>query len=67
MKPPFFLRAIILAALVTACGRATATPTPAPVMTEESPGSVAGMAVVQSVDIQILESQPIQVNALIRG
>ena len=67
MKPPIFLSAIILTALVTACEPATATPTPAPIMTEESLGLVAGMAIVQSVDIQILESQPIQVNALIRG
>jgi len=67
MKPQIFLSATILVVLITACGPATPTTTPTPIMTEESPGPVAGMAVVQNVDIQILESQPIQVNALIRG
>ena len=67
MKPQIFISVTILAVLVAACGLVTTPPTPVPIMTEETPGPVAGMAVVQSVDIQILESQPIQVNALIRG
>ena len=69
MKTQIFLIAIVFVVLVTACGPVTPTPKPIPVpiMTEESPGPVAGMAVVQSVDIQILESQPIQVNVLVRG
>jgi hypothetical protein len=67
MKPYIFLSATILVVLVTACGPVTTPPTPVPIMTEESPGPVAGMAVVQSVEIQILESQPIQVNAVVRG
>ena len=67
MKPQIFVGVTILAILVTACGLVTISPTSIPIMTEESPGLVAGVAVVQSVEIQILESQPIQVNAVVRG
>lgn len=41
------------------------TPTPSPTATATSP--VTGMAFVQSVEIQILETQPLQVNAIVRG
>jgi hypothetical protein len=67
MKSQFFLSLTILVVLVTACGPVTSQPTPVPLLTEESLGPVAGMAVVQSVEIQVLESQPIQVKAVIRG
>ncbi|HET6823914.1 MAG TPA: hypothetical protein VFH34_14790 [Anaerolineales bacterium] len=46
--------------------------TPPPVLTEE-PGipitvaPVPGVAVVKSAEIQLLESQPLQVNAIVRG
>lgn len=67
MKPHIFLSVTILAVLVTACGPVATSPTLLSTMTEEPLDPVAGMAVVQSVEIQILESQPIQVNALILG
>jgi hypothetical protein len=41
--------------------------TPPPILTEEPAIPVTGVAVVQSVEIQILESMPVQVNAIIRG
>ncbi len=46
--------------------------TPARVLTEEAGipitgAPVPGVAVVQSVEIQLLESQPLQVNAIMRG
>ena len=43
----------------------TSTPTPSPIATGTPPPT--NMAVVQSVEIQILESQPLQVNAIVRG
>ena len=67
MKSRILIYLVTLAILVTACGPSIASPTPPPIMTEEAPVSIAGMAVVQSVDIQILESMPLQVNAVIRG
>ena len=41
------------------------TPTSSPIATGTPPPT--NMAVVQSVEIQILESQPLQVNAIVRG
>jgi hypothetical protein len=41
------------------------TPTPSPTATANPP--VAGMALVQSVEIQILGTQPLGVNAIVRG
>jgi len=63
-KIPFHATIFIL--LMAACAPLTAAPaTPSPSVTEEIP--ITGMAIVQSVEIQILESQPLQVNAIIRG
>lgn len=60
---------ILIFILVAACAPATATPSP--IVTEipvtggeEKPGSVA---VVESIEILLLESFPLQVNAVIRG
>lgn len=60
---------ILIFILVAACAPATATP--APIVTEipvtggeDKPGSVA---VVDSIEIHLLESFPLQVNAVIRG
>lgn len=63
LKSKIFILMILFALLGAAC-----TPmigTPAPIVTEEP--LVVGIAVVQSVEIQILESSPIQVNAIARG
>jgi uncharacterized protein YraI len=60
--------ALVFLLVITACTPAVVeTPTPAPIMTEEPIIPVTGIAVVQSVEIQILESQPLQVNAILRG
>ena len=67
MKSQIIFCVTILAILVAACRPVITPTTPDPIMTEEPPDPVSGMAVVQSVDIQILESQPIQVNAILRG
>ncbi|HET9587516.1 MAG TPA: hypothetical protein VFO91_01895 [Anaerolineales bacterium] len=40
---------------------------PPPILTEEPSIPVTGVAVVQSVEIQILESDPTEVNAIVRG
>lgn len=67
MKYQSFAGLMVLAIMLTACVPAAVSPTPPPIMTDEPPAPVLGLAVVQSVEIQILESMPIQVNALIRG
>jgi len=67
MKLRIFIVLIALTVLIAACGSLTTSSTPPPIMTEEVHASIAGMAVVQSVEIQIMESQPLLVNAIIRG
>ena len=67
MKSWILIFLTALAILITACGSSVPSPTPPPILTEEAPVPITGMAVVQSVDIQILESMPLQVNAVIRG
>jgi uncharacterized protein YraI len=57
----------LLAVLIAACVPASATPTPPPIVTEEPIIPVTGVAVVQSVEVQMLGINPIQVNAVIRG
>ncbi|HSL31341.1 MAG TPA: SH3 domain-containing protein [Anaerolineales bacterium] len=54
-----------LALLMAACAPVAATPTP--IVTEEPAIPVTSVAVVESVEIQILESMPVQVQAVIRG
>lgn len=64
---------ILFGLFVAACAPTTtavpATPTNfAPVSATEKPSiPVTGVAVVQSVEIQIVETQPLQVNAILRG
>ena len=53
--------------LLTLAACAPAAVTPPPIVTGEPAIPVTGVAVVQSVEIQILESMPVQVNAIIRG
>lgn len=65
MKSRLSILALTLALLLVSCAPVTATPTPAPIVTEEKP--IFGMAVVQSVEVQITENSPIQVNAIVRG
>jgi len=67
MKFRFFIGLTILVVLITACVPAAESPIPSPIVTEEPINPVNGMAVVQSVEIQILESMPVQVNAIVRG
>ncbi|HEX6033348.1 MAG TPA: SH3 domain-containing protein [Anaerolineales bacterium] len=66
-KNKFFLIMILIAMFLAACMPLTATPTPPPIKTEEPGIPVTGVAVVQSVQIQILETEPLQVNAIVRG
>lgn len=62
------LIAVLVALFMASCAPAlTPTPTPPPIVTEEPVIPVSGVAVVQSVEIQILESLPVQVNAIVRG
>lgn len=68
MKPAILITTLILALFLASCApltAPTATPTPPPILTEEPP--IFGMAVVQSVEVQITENSPIQVNAIVRG
>jgi hypothetical protein len=58
---PFVLLVIILAS----CAPIFATPWPAPASPNATP--VVSMAVVQSVEVQIPEAEPLQANAIIRG
>jgi len=67
MKLRFLVGIIILGVLITACVPAVESPVPPPIVTEEPVTPVNGMAVVQSVEIQILESMPVQVNVIVRG
>lgn len=67
MKHQIFASLSILAVIITACAPAAMSPTPSPIMPDEPSAPVLGLAVVQNVDIQILESMPIQANAIIRG
>lgn len=66
MKYQSFAVLMVLTVVLAACAPAAVSPTP-PIMTDEPPAPVLGLAVVQSVEIQILESMPMQVNALVRG
>jgi uncharacterized protein YraI len=51
--------------LLASCAPGVATPSP--IVTEEPGIPVTGLALVQRVEIQILDSNPIQVNAIVRG
>ena len=62
---------LLVLLLISSCMpvAATTVPTSAPtsVSTEQPSIPVTGVAVVQSIEIQILEGQPLQVNAILRG
>jgi hypothetical protein len=63
-KSPIFIVTTLLMLLLAACAPLTATPSP--IVTEEPDIPVTGVALVQSVEIQVLQSQPLQVNAIVR-
>ena len=68
MSKSFILSGMLLLALLAAACSPASTPpplTPSPTPTGNPP--VASVANVQSVEIQILESDPVQVNAIVRG
>lgn len=68
LRSNVLIMAALLTLLAAACGPIpAAAPTPAPIKTEEPSIPVTGVAVVQSVEIQVLESLPLQVNAIVRG
>lgn len=67
MKYQIFAGLLVLTVVLAACAPAAISPTPPPIMTDEPPAPVLGLAVVQSVEIRFLESMPIQVHAVIRG
>jgi inhibitor of cysteine peptidase len=55
---------LLLAALITACGPGSA---PTPTFTPPDDGVVKGLAIVERVEILILESFPVQVRAQVQG
>jgi uncharacterized protein YgiM (DUF1202 family) len=65
MYKHIFIVMTVLALMAAACAPIFATPSP--IITEEPGIPVSGVAVVQSIEIQILESPSLQVNALLRG
>ena len=72
-RSKFFILITMFVILLPSCAPFVETPAPPPPVLTDEPGvpitggPVAGMAVVQSVEIQLLESQPLQVNAIVRG
>ncbi|HET6824174.1 MAG TPA: hypothetical protein VFH34_16095 [Anaerolineales bacterium] len=64
-KSPIFIVMALVILFLASCAPIIATPPP--IVTEEPGIPVTGVALVQSVEIQILESQPLQVNAIVRG
>jgi len=62
-RSKMFHFAVLLTLLAVSC--APITPTPTPIVTEDP--TQASAAVVKSIDILLLESFPLQVNAVIRG
>jgi uncharacterized protein YraI len=60
-----FLSFVLLLIALFGCAPIMATPSPAPASTNAVP--IVSIAVGQSVEVQFLESEPLQVNAIIRG
>ena len=56
---------VSLVVLLSSCAPILATPSPAPASPNATP--VVSMAVVQSVEVQILEEELLQANAIVRG
>ncbi len=71
MKTRISVLLTLLTLLMAACAPVvTVAPVPTPflpVVTQEPAVPVVGMAVVQNVEVQILESDPLQVNVIARG
>ena len=61
------LIAILIVLLAASCAPVIPPSTPAPILTEEPVIPVTGPADVQSMEIQVLEGDPLQVNAILRG
>ena len=61
--PKIFILAVLVTILAASCAPITATPSP----TVTEVPTVTSVAVVKSIEILILESFPLQVNAVIRG
>lgn len=66
-RTQFFVFIMLIAVSLASCAPVAEPTIPPPIMTEEPVIPVTGVAVVQGVEIQILESQPLQVNAIVRG
>ncbi|MGD8402380.1 MAG: SH3 domain-containing protein [Anaerolineales bacterium] len=67
-RTPILICLTLLILLVAACAPLASPPTPSlptPAPTDAPP--IQGLAIVQSVDVQILENSPLQANAIIRG
>src|ERR671913_166374 len=64
-KLPFLIVTTLVLLLLASCAPLSATPSP--IVTEEPGIPVTSVALVQSVEIQVLQSQPFQVNAIVRG
>lgn len=56
---------VLLVILLVSCAPILATPSPAPASPNATPG--VSTAVVQSVEVQVLEAESLQANAIIRG
>lgn len=56
---------VLLVILLTSCAPIFATPSPAPASPNATP--VVSMAVVQSVEVQVVGAEPLQANAIVRG
>lgn len=68
-KSKFLLVTLIAVVIAVSCAPVIAplTPTPPPILTEEPSIPVTGIAVVQSLEVQILENSPLSVNVIVRG
>ena len=64
-KSPNFIITTLVMLLLVSCAPLTATPSP--ILTEEPGIPVTGAALVQSMEVQVLQSQLLQVNAILRG
>ncbi|HET9907360.1 MAG TPA: hypothetical protein VFQ23_11980, partial [Anaerolineales bacterium] len=60
-----FLSLVLFLVLLSSCAPILATASPAPASTMAPP--TVSAAVAQSVEVQILDGEPLQVNAIIRG
>src|SRR5688572_13946643 len=56
---------VLVMIVLVGCAPILATPSSVPASPNATP--VVSMAVVQSVEVQMLEAEPLQVNAIIRG